>query len=191
MLGLRALLPAARHVGARSLPLPAAAVQGPAAVGTVAPQQPARQQQHRGMAIQPMADITDNPRLEAWVTSLETQERVGLMPLSKPVFGLPPRTDILRQVVTYQRARWRGTSTAATKTRGEVRGGGKKPWPQKGTGRARHGSRRSPIFVGGMCCAASAIGQPSACHPRWCCAYGCGWTPLRPFASSCVKLRGW
>jgi len=112
-----------------------------------------QQPPHRGMAIQPLADVTDAPHLEAWVTSLKLpQQRLGIMPLSKSVFGLPPRTDILRQVVTYQRARWRGTSTAATKTRGEVRGGGKKPWPQKGTGRARHGSRRSPIFVGGANC---------------------------------------
>lgn len=121
--------------------------------------------------MKPRPEFDGKTHVDAWVTSLtdvgggrengdraaeavETSTsspptRVGLQPLSTKVFGLPPRTDILRRVVTYQRARWRGTSTAATKTRGEVRGGGKKPWPQKGTGRARHGSRRSPIFVGG------------------------------------------
>ena len=57
-------------------------------------------------------------------------------------------TDVLYQaVLKYQAGQREGT--AATKTRGEVRGGGKKPWKQKGTGQARHGSRRSPIWRGG------------------------------------------
>jgi large subunit ribosomal protein L4 len=54
----------------------------------------------------------------------------------------------MHQVVTAQLAAAR-SGTASTKTRSEVRGGGKKPWRQKGTGRARHGSSRSPIWVGG------------------------------------------
>ena len=57
-------------------------------------------------------------------------------------------TDVVYQaVLMYQAGEREGT--AATKTRGEVRGGGKKPWKQKGTGQARHGSRRSPIWRGG------------------------------------------
>ena len=57
-------------------------------------------------------------------------------------------TDVIYQaILMYQAGKREGS--AATKTRGEVRGGGKKPWKQKGTGQARHGSRRSPIWRGG------------------------------------------
>lgn len=65
------------------------------------------------------------------------------MQLSPRVFGAPLRPDILQRVVTYQRAQW-WQGTAKTKTRAEVRGGGRKPFPQKGNGRARAGSIRSP-----------------------------------------------
>ncbi len=58
------------------------------------------------------------------------------------------KTKLLLQVVRSEMMNFR-TGNAHTKTRAEVRGGGKKPWKQKGTGRARHGSRRSPIWVGG------------------------------------------
>jgi large subunit ribosomal protein L4 len=58
------------------------------------------------------------------------------------------KTHLLSEVVRAELSNLR-TGNAHTKTRGEVRGGGKKPWKQKGTGRARHGSRRSPIWVGG------------------------------------------
>ena len=64
------------------------------------------------------------------------------------IFDLPVRADVVQRAVVWtQAAERRGTHHA--KTRGEVRGGGKKPWAQKGTGRARHGSTRSPIWVGG------------------------------------------
>lgn len=70
------------------------------------------------------------------------------MSLDPTVFGRPLRPDILQRVVNYQRRLW-WQGTAKTKTRAEVRGGGRKPWKQKGTGRARHGSIRSPIWRGG------------------------------------------
>ena len=68
--------------------------------------------------------------------------------MSDAVFGVPANNDLVYQVVTAQMANKRQT-IAHTKGRGEVRGGGKKPWQQKGTGRARHGSIRSPIWKGG------------------------------------------
>ncbi|MFZ2038488.1 MAG: 50S ribosomal protein L4 [Minisyncoccia bacterium] len=72
----------------------------------------------------------------------------GKIKLSEKIFGLPWNADLVHQVVTSMRSDAR-VNLAHTKTRGEVRGGGKKPWKQKGTGQARHGSTRSPIWVGG------------------------------------------
>jgi len=72
----------------------------------------------------------------------------GKIKLPEAVFGLPWNADLVHEVVRLMNSNSRD-SIANTKTRGEVRGGGKKPWQQKGTGRARHGSRRSPIWVGG------------------------------------------
>lgn len=72
----------------------------------------------------------------------------GDIKLDADVFGIEPNMDVLHQVVTAQLAGARA-GTAKTKTRSEVRGGGRKPWRQKGLGRARHGSIRSPIWVGG------------------------------------------
>lgn len=72
----------------------------------------------------------------------------GDIKLDTDVFGIEPNMDVLHQVVTAQLAGARA-GTAKTKTRAEVRGGGRKPWRQKGLGRARHGSIRSPIWVGG------------------------------------------
>jgi large subunit ribosomal protein L4 len=72
----------------------------------------------------------------------------GDVTLDAEVFGIEPNLDVLHQVVTAQLAAARG-GNASTKTRGKVRGGGRKPWRQKGLGRARHGSIRSPQWVGG------------------------------------------
>ncbi len=68
--------------------------------------------------------------------------------LDEALFGTEVNADLLYRAVRMQLAN-RRQGTHSTKTRGEVRGGGRKPWRQKGTGRARAGSRRSPIWVGG------------------------------------------
>jgi large subunit ribosomal protein L4 len=75
-------------------------------------------------------------------------KEAGKITLEKDIFGLPWNADLVHQVIVSMTSSMRHP-IAHTKTRGEVRGGGKKPWQQKGTGRARHGSRRSPIWVGG------------------------------------------
>ena len=72
----------------------------------------------------------------------------GEMALDPAVFGIEPNEAVMHQVVTAQLAAAR-SGTASTKTRSEVRGGGRKPWRQKGLGRARHGSIRSPQWRGG------------------------------------------
>ena len=63
--------------------------------------------------------------------------------LAEGVYGIEPNTHIMHHIVTLQQASWR-QGTQSAKTRSEVSGGGKKPWRQKGTGRARQGSTRSP-----------------------------------------------
>ena len=72
----------------------------------------------------------------------------GSVELDEAMFGIEPNLPVLHQVVTAQLAAKRSGSQS-TKTRAEVRGGGAKPWNQKGTGRARAGSSRSPIWTGG------------------------------------------
>jgi large subunit ribosomal protein L4 len=72
----------------------------------------------------------------------------GSVELDAAWFGVQPNVPVMHQVVTAQLAA-RRAGTADTKTRAEVRGGGAKPWRQKGTGRARAGSSRSPIWSGG------------------------------------------
>ncbi len=75
-------------------------------------------------------------------------EELKKIDISDDVFNVEPNFDLLHQVVVSQMSN-RRQGTAHTKDRGDVSGGGKKPWRQKGTGRARHGSTRSPIWKGG------------------------------------------
>ena len=75
-------------------------------------------------------------------------EQTGTIKLSEKIFGLKINNDLLYQALNIRLANSR-KYLAKTKDRGEVRGGGRKPWRQKGTGRARHGSIRSPLWRGG------------------------------------------
>lgn len=75
-------------------------------------------------------------------------KQTGSVELAPEIFGIEPNVAVMHQVVTAQLAAARA-GTHSTKTRGEVRGGGRKPWRQKGLGRARHGSIRSPQWIGG------------------------------------------
>ncbi len=84
-------------------------------------------------------------------------KKVGSADLAEGVFGIEPNTFAMHQVVRSQLAA-RRAGTHDTKTRGEVNGGGKKPWRQKGTGRARQGTIRAPQWKGG-----GAVFGP---HPR-------------------------
>lgn len=85
--------------------------------------------------------------MEAKVYNNQGKE-VSSIKLPEDVFGAPWNDSLVHQVAISMTANER-TPIAHTKNRGEVSGTGKKPWKQKGTGRARHGSRRSPIWVGG------------------------------------------
>jgi large subunit ribosomal protein L4 len=78
----------------------------------------------------------------------QSGKSTGKFKLPEGIFGVRWNADLVHEVVRLMNNNSRN-NIAHTKTRGEVRGGGKKPWQQKGTGRARHGSSRSPIWVGG------------------------------------------
>lgn len=78
----------------------------------------------------------------------QTGKNIGEVELSDSVFAVEPNQQVLHDVVKAQRAAMR-QGTHQVKNRSEVSGGGRKPWKQKGTGRARSGSTRSPIWVGG------------------------------------------
>ena len=102
---------------------------------------------HAHLAPEPPLHYSPVPK-QAWVKSLQSGEKLGIIQLSDFVFGARPRIDILHRVVVWQRAK-RRAGTAKVKDRSEVRGGGRKPRPQKGTGRARQGSIRAPHWRGG------------------------------------------
>src|SRR3990172_6143817 len=84
----------------------------------------------------------------------------GEVDLPEQIFGVVPNTAVVHEVLARQ------LGTHSTKTRGEVRGGGRKPWRQKGTGRARHGSRRSPLWVGGGITFGPRPGTPGYALPK-------------------------
>jgi large subunit ribosomal protein L4 len=90
------------------------------------------------------------PELKHHTVTRRSQDgtELGSIDLDPPTFGIVPNKDVLHQVVTAQLAAARA-GTQSTKTRAEVRGGGAKPFRQKGTGRARQGSTRSPQWIGG------------------------------------------
>eukprot|EP01083_Nonionella_stella_P020606 57146_1 len=91
---------------------------------------------------------------EAWVREQHSTEKIGLLKLSPDIFNQTLRKDILYRVYCWHRDKLR-QGTHKEKGPWEKRGGGRKPWPQKGTGRARHGSIRSPLWHKG-----------GTCHPR-------------------------
>ncbi len=85
--------------------------------------------------------------MEVDVFNLEGQ-KVSTVELPEAIFGAPVNLDLMHQAYVRQMANAR-LGTHKAKTRGEVSGGGRKPWRQKGTGRARQGSTRAPHWVGG------------------------------------------
>ena len=85
--------------------------------------------------------------MELQIRDMEHQVK-GNVTLQEIILQTPRKTYVVWEAVRHELAR-RRRGTHKTKTRGEVRGGGRKPWVQKGTGRARHGSIRSPLWVGG------------------------------------------
>ncbi|GFO33494.1 50S ribosomal protein l4 [Plakobranchus ocellatus] len=89
------------------------------------------------------------PRL-AWLESMDSVEskKLGILDLHPDVFAVYPRIDILHQNVHWQQM-YRYIDYNFEKSRAELRGGGRKPWPQKGLGKARHGSIRSPLWIRG------------------------------------------
>ncbi|XP_043270360.1 39S ribosomal protein L4, mitochondrial [Venturia canescens] len=86
-------------------------------------------------------------RREVWLENLDTvdEKKLGLVTLHPDVFATKPRVDVLWHNIRWQRL-YQYVNYTHVKTRAEVRGGGRKPWPQKGLGKARHSSIRSPLW---------------------------------------------
>lgn len=120
---------------------------------TAAKKAPAKSAAKKAPAVKKTATKAEMPAA-APVSSTEANiytmagKAAGTIALPAELFAAPWNADLVHQVVIGMQANARPT-VAHTKFRGEVSGGGKKPWKQKGTGRARHGSNRSPIWVGG------------------------------------------
>lgn len=95
----------------------------------------------------PIASLRSRTVMEVEVKNLKG-EKVSTVELPAAIFEAPIRKDLMHQALVRQLANAR-QGTHSTKTRGEVAGGGKKPWKQKGTGRARQGSTRAPQWKGG------------------------------------------
>jgi large subunit ribosomal protein L4 len=126
-------------------PKPAAAAAEEVDAPPAAEEKPAP----RRRAARPKAAEVELPESPLTVSSYSQEgERVGQAQLPEAVFGVTPNAAVMHQAYLRQLAN-RRQGTAATKTRAMVRGGGAKPYRQKGTGRARHGSDREPSMVGG------------------------------------------
>ena len=99
---------------------------------------------------QQYAPLSVSSSRQVWIENTDAVEErmLGLIELHPDVFASQPRVDVIQENIEWQR-KYRYVSFANTKTRAEAKGGGRKPWPQKGMGRARHGSIRSPLFKGG------------------------------------------
>jgi len=95
----------------------------------------------------PAVPKSSSPFVQAWLSSWETP-RAGIVQLRADVWSLPERPDVVHNIIAWQRSCMR-QGTSQTKSRHEVRGGGKKPRPQKGTGRSRQGSIRVSHWKGG------------------------------------------
>ncbi len=96
----------------------------------------------------PEEEAVETPRPRATRRKAAPKAEPAAPQLPDSVFGVTPHQAVMHQALLRQLANAR-QGTAATKTRGEVSGGGRKPYRQKGTGRARHGSEREPSMVGG------------------------------------------
>ncbi len=114
---------------------------------TTTPQKTKTKAAPKAAALKPKKVVSEAPVLGALEAPVYNQEGEVVSKVSLPadLFDQPWNPDLVHQVVTVMQAN-RRDPIAHTKGRGEVRGGGKKPWRQKGTGRARHGSTRSPIW---------------------------------------------
>lgn len=87
--------------------------------------------------------------VHAWCNSFESGSPMGLLELDRSVFGAPIRKDLIAHALRYERS-WREQGTESSKNLGQVRGSTRKPFPQKGRGKARVGTLRAPHFRGGM-----------------------------------------
>jgi len=94
--------------------------------------------------------VNSDPPKQAWLEEFDTikHKKLDIINLNSDIFGTFPRTDILWWNVHWQK-KYKTVKYAFLPNRGELKGGGSKPWKQKGTGRARHGSIRSPLWIRG------------------------------------------